>query len=218
MDLIYISNQLNTKEKCIQYLEEKRWNGVPKCPYCGSVKTRPKKFRHSCLSCSNSFSVTVGTVFQSSNLPLYKWFMAISIMLSAKKGISSMQLSRDISVNKNTAWLLQMKIRAALDENNLDEFFPRGPIMAVNKFRRRRFRSGPPQRSFFSITTVHGIGMSGIWNQLKRAIIGQYHQIDAFYFHRYVDEVTFKSSVRNDADLGYEKLFERLLFGRVAKL
>jgi transposase-like protein len=218
MNLMYISEQLNTKEKCIQYLEQKRWNGVPKCPYCGSKNSSPKKLRHTCLTCGNSYSVMVGTVFESTKLPLYKWFMAISIMLSAKKGVSSMQLSRDISVNKNTAWLLQMKIRAALDENKLDEFFPRGPVMRVNKFRSRKFSPNATRKHFFSIKSVDSLGIGGFWSHLKRAIIGQYHQIDVFYFHRYVDEVKFKCSVRNDHDRGYEKLLQRLLFGPVAAI
>jgi transposase-like protein len=218
MNLLHISNQLDTKEKCIRYLEEKRWNGVPTCTYCGSKKTSPKKLRHTCLSCGKSFSVTVGTVFQSSNLALTKWFMAISIMLSAKKGISAMQLSREISVNKNTAWLLQMKIRNALDDHSLDAVFPRGPIMPVYKFRARKFGSNACTRNFLNITAVHEIGINSVWSRLKRAIIGQYHRIDVFYFHRYVDEFKFKISVINEVDYGYKRLFERLLFGRVATL
>lgn len=118
MDLTFITTHLNTHEKCIKYLEDQRWNGTPRCPYCKSTKSSPKALRHTCLSCSNSYSVTVGTAFEDSNLPLYKWFMAISLILSAKKGISSMQLSRDISVNKNTAWLLQMKIRKAMEQDD----------------------------------------------------------------------------------------------------
>lgn len=117
MDLIYITTQLNTHEKCVKYLEDKRWEGVPTCPYCKSQKSSPKGLRYTCLGCTNSYSVTVGTVFEDSNLPLYKWFMAIALILSAKKGISSLQLARDLSVNKNTAWLLQMKIRKAMKED-----------------------------------------------------------------------------------------------------
>lgn len=218
MNLNYISDQLNTQEKCIQYLEQKHWNGIPTCPYCKSKKSSPKKFRYTCLSCSNSYSVMVGTVFENTKLPLYKWFMAISIFLSAKKGISSMQLSRDISVNKNTAWLLQMKIRAALDDRKLDEFFPRGPVLPINKFRRRRFSPNQIRRNVLCIKGVDSIGISGIWNHLKRAIIGQYHQTDVFYFHRYVDEFKFKCSVRNEKDRGYEKLMNHLLFGVVAAI
>src|SRR5690606_22399275 len=118
MDLIYITTHLNTHEKCVKYLEEKRWDGIPTCPYCESKKSSPKGNRHTCLSCTNSYSVTVGTVFEDSNLPLYKWFMAIALILSAKKGISSLQLARDLSVNKNTAWLMQMKIRKAMQEES----------------------------------------------------------------------------------------------------
>jgi len=121
MDLIYIAKHLNTQRKCIGYLEQKRWKGIPTCPYCQSAKSSPKGLRHTCLGCNTSYSVTVGTAFENTNLPLMKWFMAISLILSAKKGISSMQLSRDISVNKNTAWLLQMKIRNAMSKAEVEQ-------------------------------------------------------------------------------------------------
>lgn len=151
MDLIYITTHLNTHEKCIKYLEKVKWKGVPVCPYCGSWKSSPKALRHTCLDCTNSYSVTIGTVFENSNLPLYKWFMAISLILSAKKGISSLQLSRDLSVNKNTAWLLQMKIRSAMsdDESVLldgiieaDETFVGGKMKKHSK-KKHQNRGGP---------------------------------------------------------------------------
>ena len=181
MDLNYISKFLNSHEKCIKYLEKERWNNVPTCPYCASTKSSPKKLRHTCLSCSKSYSVTVGTVFHSTNLPLQKWLMAICLMLSAKKGISALQLSRDIKVNKNTAWLMQMKIRKI----------------------RRTLLSYRPQ----------DLAVKGVWSLLKRAIIGQYHHIDVYYLHRYVDELKFKLSVRGNADLGYGALMAKMLFG-----
>ena len=150
MDLIYVSKHLNTQRKCVKYLENKRWNGVPTCPYCGSRRSGPKGLRHNCLDCRNSYSVTVGTVFENSNLPLMKWFMAISLILSAKKGISSMQLSRDIAVNKNTAWLLQMKIRNTMSKSDLeqlggiieaDETFIGGRVKQYDK--KKKNRGGP---------------------------------------------------------------------------
>jgi len=120
MDLPYVMTHLNTHEQCVKYLENKKWQGIPTCPYCGSNKSSPKSLRHTCLECNNSYSVTVGTVFQDSNIPLFKWFMGIVLILSAKKGISSLQLSRDLSVNKNTAWLMQMKIRNVMKEDSND--------------------------------------------------------------------------------------------------
>ena len=77
MDLIYITKHLNTQHKCIRYLEQKRWNNIPTCPYCKSQKSGQKRLRYNCLDCKNSYSVTVGTVFENTNLPLYKWFMAL---------------------------------------------------------------------------------------------------------------------------------------------
>lgn len=212
MDVIYISKHLNSHERCIKYLEKKRWNGVPTCPYCGSKKSSPKKLRHTCLSCSNSYSVTVGTVFHSSNLPLQKWLMAICLILSAKKGISGMQLSRDICVNRNTAWLMQMKIRKALDENNLMMLTANYKPPIKERFKCRNFSGKRMSRNPFSFR-VNDYVNRGIWSQLKRAIIGQYHQIDEYYLHRYVDEINFKNSVRGLKDRGYEILLGKMLFG-----
>ena len=137
-------NHLNTQEKCIEYLEYKRWQGIPVCPYCESKKSSSKSLRHTCLECNNSYRVTVGTVFQDSNIPLTKWFMGIALILSAKKGISSLQLSRDLSVNKNTAWLLQMKIRNVMkeDSNGLLE----GVVEADETFIGGKVNSHYPQR------------------------------------------------------------------------
>jgi len=63
-----------------------------------------------------SFSVTVGTIFHKTHLPIQKWFLAVSLILNAKKGVSSRQLSRDLQVNKDTAWRISMQIRRAMNE------------------------------------------------------------------------------------------------------
>jgi len=99
-------------------LEKVRWNSVPVCPYCKSTKTTTmkKEQRHHCNTCNTSFSVTVGTIFHKTKLDLQKWFLAISLVLNAKKGISSRQLSRDIEVNKDTGWYMIMRIRRAFAE------------------------------------------------------------------------------------------------------
>ena len=215
MDLIYITKRLNTHEKCIQYLEKKRWKGVPKCPYCGSEKSSPKRLRHTCSGCSNSFSVTVGTVFENSNLPLNKWLIAITIILSAKKGVSAMQLSRDLSVNKNTAWLLQMKIRSAMEDGSLSELLPENEIAHSKKL---KFVAGKSKlRIAFTFKIRDVVRTDGFWSHLKRSIIGQFHRIDEYYLNRYVDEINFKCSFRSSPDLGFEELMRRLLFGNYAK-
>ncbi len=149
---------------------------------------------------------------ENSNLPLQKWLMAICLVLSAKKGISAMQLSRDIKVNKNTAWLIQMKIRKALDENNLEMFTTRYTPPIKERFKSRNFSKGSISRAIFTFK-LSDIVPRGVWSHLKRAVVGQYHQIDEYYLHRYVDEINFKNSVKGSFDQGYEILLSKMLFG-----
>jgi transposase-like protein len=116
MNIIEIFEKFPTKDDCIAHLEKVRWNNIPTCPYCQSPKqtTMPKEKRYHCNSCNTSYSVTVGTIFHHTKLPIQKWFVAISLVLNAKKGISARQLSRDLKVNKDTAWSMGMRIRKAM--------------------------------------------------------------------------------------------------------
>ena len=88
-------------------------------PHCKSIKVTPmpKEKRHHCNNCNTSFSVTVGTIFHHTRLPLQKWFLAISIILNTKKELSARQPGRDLNVNKGTAWRMTMKIRQAVTQN-----------------------------------------------------------------------------------------------------
>ena len=98
-----------------------------------------QEHRHHCNGCNTTFSVTVDTIFHHTHLDLQKWFLAISLVLNAKKGMAARQLARDIKVNKNTAWYMGMRIRNAMFEQPelmLISVFWSGPPTAV-KF-------GPP--------------------------------------------------------------------------
>ncbi len=116
MNIIQIFERFPTQEDCIAHLERARWGETPRCPYCDSTHTTRNGRRHYCYNCKTSFSVTVGTIFHRTHLPLQKWFLAIALMLNAKKGISALQLSRDIEVNKNTGWRINMQIRKAMTQ------------------------------------------------------------------------------------------------------
>jgi transposase-like protein len=111
-------NRFPDQLTCIAYLEELRWQGEPECPYCKSKHSskRQASQRHICNDCNRSYSVLVGTVFESTKLPLTQWFLAISLIINAKKGLSSLQLSRDLGVNRKTGWYLQMRIRQAMQD------------------------------------------------------------------------------------------------------
>ena len=96
MNIIQIFEQFSTQESCIEHLEKARWGDKPTCPYCASVNVAHHLKRHRCYTCKTSFSVTVGTIFHRTHLPIQKWFLAISLILNAKKGLSALQLSRDL--------------------------------------------------------------------------------------------------------------------------
>jgi len=118
MNIIKVYELFPTQNDCIDHLEKVRWNNKPVCPYCKSTRitSMKKEHRHHCNNCNTSFSVTVGTIFHKTKVDFQKWFVAISLVINAKKGISARQLSRDIEVNKDTAWYMAMRIRRAMNE------------------------------------------------------------------------------------------------------
>jgi transposase-like protein len=118
MNIVSIYKQFPTQLDCIKHLEKVRWNNQPVCPYCNSKNQTPlpKEQRYHCNNCNTTFSVTVHTIFHKTKCDLQKWFLAISLTLNAKKGISARQLSRDIEVTKDTAWYMMMRIRKAFED------------------------------------------------------------------------------------------------------
>ncbi|HET8761323.1 MAG TPA: IS1595 family transposase [Nitrospiria bacterium] len=112
------------------FLEQQRWpNGVA-CPHCGSVAVtalrvkatskRPgRKGVYQCNDCRQQFSVTVGTIFEDSKVPLHKWLMAIHFLCASKKGMSSHQLHRLLGVTYKTAWFMTHRIREAMRQEPL---------------------------------------------------------------------------------------------------
>ena len=118
MNITRIYQLFPAESDCIAHLEKVRWKGKPVCPYCASDRATaaPDEQRHHCNNCKTSFSVTVGTIFHHTHLPLQKWLLAVSIVLNAKKGLSARQLARDLDVNKNTGWRMGMQIRKAMAE------------------------------------------------------------------------------------------------------
>ncbi len=115
MNLIDLVDQFRNEDKCRAYLEGLRWPDGPKCLRCEGEKVSRIETRKlfECLSCGYQFSVTVGSVFADTHLPLWKWFAATYLMGESKKGISSNQLKRTLGVSYKTAWYLTHRIRVA---------------------------------------------------------------------------------------------------------
>lgn len=110
----------DTEEKCREYLEQQRWNGTPACPFCGSINVcrfaNGKIFKCREKECRSKFSVTVGTIYENTKIPLQKWFLATYILSVHSKGISSLQLATWLGVTQKTAWHLNHRIREMLTE------------------------------------------------------------------------------------------------------
>jgi len=105
-----------------QYLESVRWPDGPVCPHCGSVSKdhyalngdAQRDGLYKCRDCREQFTVTVGTVFERSKIPLNKWVMLAELMCSSKKGISSKQIERMLGVTYKTAWFMTHRMREAM--------------------------------------------------------------------------------------------------------
>lgn len=119
---IDLFNSLHDETSCREFLEYQRWHDEPICPHCGMqdkehwrVKNGGEfKGMYKCRYCRKTFTVTVGTMFEGSHVPLKKWFYAVYIFLSHKKGISSPHLAKDIGVTQKTAWFMLERIRHEL--------------------------------------------------------------------------------------------------------
>jgi transposase-like protein len=120
----------NDEAKAREHLEQIRWPDGPFCPHCGEAekvyRLHGKSHREGlihCNSCEGSFTVTTGTVLESSHVPLHKWVLAYRLMNSSKKGISAHQLHRTLGVTYKTAWFLAHRIRESMRQ---DELAPMG--------------------------------------------------------------------------------------------
>ncbi len=120
MNIFTIQQQFPNDEVCIAFLELQRWGENHErraCPHCGNMKTYQfaNKKLYKCAACRKQFTATVGTIFEGSHVPLYKWFWAIFLNTSLKKGISSIQLAKYLEITQKTAWFMLQRIRNGIE-------------------------------------------------------------------------------------------------------
>jgi len=103
------------QESARAYLEGRLWPTGPKCPVCGlgeRISVRPGGY-YRCNQCKEDFTVRTGTIFERSHIPLHKWLYAMYLLLTARKGISSLQLSKEIGITQKSAWFMLHRLREA---------------------------------------------------------------------------------------------------------
>ena len=211
--LLQMMDTLHTEEDCRVYLENVRWNGKPICPHCGSISenhyklTQNGEFKglYKCRDCGKRFTVRQGTMFEGSNLPLKKWFYAIYLFISHKRGISSCQLAKDICETQKTAWFMLHRISHNVrdDDAEFNDMTQVDETYVGGKTQRNRGGQG---RSTKQKTPVMGLLSDGkvyarvIKNASSKVLLG------------IIDKLVRKgSTVITDKWKGYNKVKERYI-------
>jgi transposase-like protein len=138
MDTVLSAPHLHSEEAAYEYIEARLWPDGPVCPHCGAVKDHVGRLRgktnraglYKCYACRKPFTVKIGTVFESSHVPMRIWLQAIYLFCSSKKGISTRQLQRTFQCGMKTAWFLGHRVREAMTVLGID--IP-GPLGGQNK-------------------------------------------------------------------------------------
>jgi transposase-like protein len=229
MNLIDAAKQFATPSSCVDYLEAMRWPDGVTCLQCGGSKvsriqtkdterTRtnakgkvrtvrvPGRIVYQCQNseCAHQFSATTGTIFHDTHLPLDKWFAAVALMVNAKKGLSALQLKRDLGCAYKTAWYLAHRIRKAMGLLELADLEPlTGTVeadetyMGSKKYDPRRKRAKYAKEPVFGVVERDGRAKT-----FHIPAVNRYHVIDKL-----------KDNIAVDASALYtddSRLYERM--------
>ena len=189
-------------------IEALMWPNGPVCPHCGCTgkigKVEGKSARsglYYCGDCKKQFTVTVGTIFERSKVPLSKWWMAIHLMASSKKGMSAHQLHRMLGVAYQTAWFMEHRIRENIDREShvmTDEASRYSKIGSefakhdvVDHSRKEYGYTDRETGAKINTNTIEGY-----YSIFKRGMKGVYQHCGEKHLHRYLAEFDFRYSNR----------------------
>jgi transposase-like protein len=144
MASVLFEDHFHNEDAAYDYVESRLWPDGPVCPRCGVIKGNIRKLQgkstriglYKCYVCREQFTVKVGTIFESSHLPLRMWLQAIHLLCASKKGVSARQLQRMLRVALKTAWHLGHRIREAMRDASLPPIGCAGATAKVDEFHR----------------------------------------------------------------------------------
>jgi transposase-like protein len=168
------------QETARAYLESRLWPNGPRCPVCGlgdRITARKEGF-YRCNQCKEDFTVRTGTIFERSHVPLHKWIYAMYLLVTARKGISSMQLAKEIGITQKSAWFVLHRLREACGSKleklqgivEVDETYIGGKEGNKHEFKKINAGRGP----------VGKTAVLGMREQGGRVVAGIVDEVDAF--------------------------------------
>lgn len=221
-NLMQLFSYFKDEQTCRNYLETIRWNGSVTCPYTDCGHDKVFKFSngkvYKCAKCRKQFSVRVGTIFEDSKISLQKWFAAIYLITAHKKGISSLQLHRDLGVTQKTAWFMLHRVRHTFGLSTgtekltgiieADETFIGGAESNKHKHKRTEGTQG---RSVKTKSAVAGVMVRGGELRVKKITNTNGYHLKPFV----VKNVEFGSQLMTDEHLGYNGLAQLFKHSKV---
>ncbi len=124
-----VLNHFSNEDICREYLANLRWKDAISCPHCRSLeKIYKMKNGYKCAKCRKPFSVTKGTIFENSSIPLQKWLAAIWLITTKREGVNSLQLHRDLDITQKSTWHMLQKMRYALETDSFQSNNPSNKI------------------------------------------------------------------------------------------
>lgn len=167
-NIIEVTEYFSSHDNCINYLYDLRFKDGLYCPHCGAVKVYKFKdgrtYKCGEKECNKKFNVFSKTIFENTKIPLQKWYIAIYILSAHKKGISSLQLARDLGVTQKTAWFINHRVRAMLFNKEphllegsfeIDETYVGGKRGNKHKWQREKTNAGGTAEKTPVLTMLH---------------------------------------------------------------